>query len=346
MNGNSLTVLMPVYNASRHLRLAINSILNQSFTDFEFLIIDDASTDLSVEILRSYSDPRIKLVINETNLGISKTLNKGIEMASCELIARMDADDISYPQRLQLQFEYFKKHPETVLLSTSVKLITNDGDFMEEFISNRYYNCYFLNFFCVLYHPTIMYKKSAILSNGGYTMTYSEDFDLWWRLLTGNNIIGHIDTILLDYRYSDTSLFRVLKKKEYELAILETVTRNLKYYTGDEITLSHEEIDFLQNHFEPILKMSDTTAIINCFKKLDFINDKIFHKPNINYTSSSLRPYAAIKKETSFYYYYTRLPRKDALYLLLSIYPVSYLFKRMWVSIKRYRSRFTTSVAS
>ncbi len=89
MNNLCITVLMPVYNAEKFLGEAIESILNQTLTDFQFLIIDDASTDSSVEVINSYSDPRIRLIRNKENLGISATLNKGIEMASTELIALM-----------------------------------------------------------------------------------------------------------------------------------------------------------------------------------------------------------------------------------------------------------------
>src|SRR5215212_7675082 len=99
----ALSVLMPVYNAEKFLREAIDSILSQSFTDFEFIIINDGSTDSSCDIIRSYEDKRIVFVENEKNLGITATLNKGIKLAACELIARMDSDDISYPERLQKQ---------------------------------------------------------------------------------------------------------------------------------------------------------------------------------------------------------------------------------------------------
>src|SRR5688572_1207623 len=92
-----ITVLMPVYNAAHFLQEAMDSILSQTFTDFEFLIIDDGSTDNSLSIIQGYHDHRIKLIRNAKNLGISETLNKGIELSTCELIARMDADDISMP---------------------------------------------------------------------------------------------------------------------------------------------------------------------------------------------------------------------------------------------------------
>ena len=100
-----VTVLMPVYNGEKYLAEAIESVLNQTFADFELLIIDDCSSDNSVEIIQSYNDNRLKLIINEENIGQSKTLNKGIEFAKGKYIARLDQDDLSYKERLQIQIE-------------------------------------------------------------------------------------------------------------------------------------------------------------------------------------------------------------------------------------------------
>jgi glycosyltransferase involved in cell wall biosynthesis len=101
---------MPVYNGSKHLSDAVDSILTQTYTNFEFLIIDDASTDNSFEILKSYKDDRIRLIKNEKNIGLSASLNKGLNLALGKYIARMDQDDISLPNRLEKQIEYFKEH--------------------------------------------------------------------------------------------------------------------------------------------------------------------------------------------------------------------------------------------
>jgi glycosyltransferase involved in cell wall biosynthesis len=141
MMSAKITVLMPVYNAEQFLREAIDSMLNQSFRDFEFLIMDDGSTDSSISIIQQYQDPRIRLIRNEKNLGISPTLNKGIELASSDLIARMDADDISYPDRLQKQYDYMMAHPDCALLSAWARVITHDKKFvrMEKYRSNFYY---------------------------------------------------------------------------------------------------------------------------------------------------------------------------------------------------------------
>jgi glycosyltransferase involved in cell wall biosynthesis len=101
-----ISILMPVYNGEKYLREAIDSILNQTFTDFEFLIVDDGSTDNSVEIINSYQNSRINLVKNDKNEGLVYTLNRGLSLAKGEYIARMDCDDISLPERLKKQIDF------------------------------------------------------------------------------------------------------------------------------------------------------------------------------------------------------------------------------------------------
>src|SRR3989337_3683374 len=198
MVGPRVTILMPVYNAERFLREAIDSILDQSFKPFEFLIIDDGSTDRSAEIIESYRDPRIRFVRNAKNLGITPTLNRGIEMASCDLIARMDADDISHPQRLQKQFAFMKRNPECALLSTWARVISEDNKFirLERYRTNFYY--YNLTFECWMYHPTIVFRKHAVEQIGMYAMPYSEDYDLFWRMSTRFRI-ANLPEALVDY---------------------------------------------------------------------------------------------------------------------------------------------------
>jgi glycosyltransferase involved in cell wall biosynthesis len=331
----SITVLMPVYNAGKYLTQAVDSILNQTFTDFEFLIIDDGSTDNSVEIIKSYSDRRIRLVINEQNLGISATLNKGIELSSCELVARMDADDISYPERLKKQFDYFLAFPETVMLSTSVRFIDNENKSNEVQIVDHFFNCYFINFICAQYHPTIMYKRSVVIGHGGYKMRYSEDFDLWWRLMAANLKIGHLNEILLDYRNSDNSLSKVLKNQEYEDSAAELLRRNLRHYAGDSFAITDEEQKFFRHQYEPLLNTANAKAIRDAFRKLEYINQLIFNKPNVNYSSTDLAPQAELKKSEAFHYYYVKLPRLKAFRLLFSIYPPNESIRRILSSVKR-----------
>ena len=126
MKQAQVTVLMPVYNAEQYLREAIGSILHQTFTDFEFIIINDGSTDRSEEIIKSYTDTRIRYYKNESNLKLIATLNKGFDLAGGKYIARMDADDISLPNRLQLQFELMEKNPEVGLCGTWFENFTEE----------------------------------------------------------------------------------------------------------------------------------------------------------------------------------------------------------------------------
>ncbi|MFT5919102.1 MAG: glycosyltransferase involved in cell wall biosynthesis, partial [Granulosicoccus sp.] len=123
-----VTVLLPVYNAEKFLEQAIRSVLDQTFTEFEFLIINDGSTDRSEEIIVSFNDSRIRYIKNETNLKLIKTLNKGIEFASGKYIARMDADDISLPTRFEQQVALLEKQPEIGVCGTNCIIFTTKGE--------------------------------------------------------------------------------------------------------------------------------------------------------------------------------------------------------------------------
>jgi glycosyltransferase involved in cell wall biosynthesis len=277
----AITVLMPVYNAERFLRDSVESILSQSFTNFEFLIIDDGSTDKSVNIIESYTDKRIRLVKNESNAGIAASLNKGIEMARTELIARMDADDISMPDRLSLQYNHFHKEQDCVLLSANAHVISEDRVLIriDDFPCEHYY--YNLNFICWIYHSTVMYRRSAVLAAGGYSSEYAEDFDLWWKMAR-NGRLSHLDIHLLDYRETKESTSSVMKRDEYEHAQIKQVLRNLRYFTGDNFSISYAEIQCFRYDFQPLVSQQSVSKIIACLKKLDYINKRISALPNIN----------------------------------------------------------------
>jgi glycosyltransferase involved in cell wall biosynthesis len=281
MVGPRVTVLMPVYNAQRFLREAIDSILQQSFKPFEFLIIDDGSTDRSAEIIESYRDPRIRFVRNVRNQGITPTLNKGIGLASCELIARMDADDISHPQRLQKQFGYMKRNPACALLSTWARVISEEGKFirLERYRNNFYY--FNLTFECWMYHPTIMFRKSAVEKIGRYRMPYSEDYDLFWRMSIRFKI-ANLSEPLVDYRISPTSLNTVLKKTEYEIANEQNVVRNIRHYMGDDFSLSDAALECLRHNFRPLLNDYREETVFEALNVLDGVTQKILLTDNVN----------------------------------------------------------------
>ena len=204
-----ITVLMPVYNGEKYLREAIDSIFNQTFTDFEFLIVDDGSTDNSVEIINSYQNSRINLVKNDKNEGLVYTLNRGLSLAKGEYIARMDCDDISLPERLKKQIDFLDSNSEIAVVGTWIKVINEK----EEPQTTWQYPLkpleiqWNLYFYCPLAHPSVMFRKRIILSNGSYSpeMTHAEDYELWWRL-SKKYLLANLPDILLIYRQHQSSI--------------------------------------------------------------------------------------------------------------------------------------------
>lgn len=122
-----LTVLMTVYNGMPYLPEAIESVLNQTYADFKLLVVDDCSIDESRQVIRGYSDPRIRLLENEENLGQTRSLNRGLGMVDTELVARMDHDDISHPERLRKQVEFLVEHADIAVLGTCIRWIDAEG---------------------------------------------------------------------------------------------------------------------------------------------------------------------------------------------------------------------------
>jgi glycosyltransferase involved in cell wall biosynthesis len=209
-----VSVVMPVYNGELYLREAIDSILNQTFSDFEFIAIDDCSTDGSVAIIQSYTDPRIRLITNSVNRGVRFIANQGNQLAQAEYIARMDCDDISFPQRLAKQVEYLDRHPDIAVIGAQSIYIDTNGNVTDnqdiyqppvEPSSMKWtasYECPFVN-------PSVMYRKQILcVELGGYdeNATFAEDYEIWLRLLKNNYQGANLPEILVKYRINPKSL--------------------------------------------------------------------------------------------------------------------------------------------
>jgi glycosyltransferase involved in cell wall biosynthesis len=180
-----VTILMAVFNAEPFLQESVNSILNQTLGDFEVVIVEDKSTDRSLEILKSYHDPRIELVENPVNMGQTVSLMKGISMARGKYIARMDADDVCLPHRLQTQVNFLEQHPEISVLGSAVVFFDGKG---YEFFGyqpemHEAIKCELLFGFTML-HPSVMMRKAGLEQYGlNYDPKFacSQDHDLWTR---------------------------------------------------------------------------------------------------------------------------------------------------------------------
>ncbi len=213
MNTKPLvSVVMPVYNGEKYLREAIDSILNQAFKDFEFIIINDGSTDKSEEIIKSYNDNRIRL-ISQNNLKLIKSLNKGVKLAVGKYIARMDADDISLPERLEKEVEFLNRNQDVCLVGTYSFVIGPDGkviDTWKGFSENKKIkeNLLICNQFC---HGSVIFRKKCIEDVGfyreelGVMSDYIGDYDLWLRISERWNI-ANIPEILYKHRINPNSI--------------------------------------------------------------------------------------------------------------------------------------------
>lgn len=210
-----ISVIMSVYNDSNYLGKAIESILNQTLTDFEFLILDDGSTDGSKEIIKYYAkiDKRIKFNENPKNLGLATSLNKLIKLAKGEYIARMDADDESFPDRFEKQINYFNKFPETDVLGTGAIIIDNNDKILERKKMPNSYDKFYKNLFfnsCFI-HPSVMARKSFYLPDNFYRadLLRSEDWYMWVDNF-GNYKYSNLDEYLIKYRSNNSSSPNVL----------------------------------------------------------------------------------------------------------------------------------------
>jgi glycosyltransferase involved in cell wall biosynthesis len=193
-----VTVLMPVYNGERYLREAVDSILAQTFADFELLIINDGSTDRSAAVIESYGDPRIRLLHNRGNTGLIATLNRGLREAAGAYIARMDSDDIAEPRRLETQVRFMNAHPDVGLCGTWFRFMGTD-DIVGHPAGHDAIRIKLLSD-TAFAHPTVMLRRSA-LQGMGYDPQYAhaEDYELWTRL-AAVTATANIPEVLLQYR--------------------------------------------------------------------------------------------------------------------------------------------------
>lgn len=219
INKPQISVIMPVYNAEKYINSAVQSILDQSFLNFEFIIINDGSTDDSLNILQRFAlkDKRIRLISRE-NKGLVETLNEGIEIAQAPLIARMDADDISLPERLRIQKEYMDLEPNVVCIGTGARVIDHKNRFliiMETKVGFAEVELAALQGLTPITHPTAMMRTEKVKSVGGYkaSMYPAEDLALWLELCEIGKI-NNLSDVLLEYRIHDDSISTKVHDKQ------------------------------------------------------------------------------------------------------------------------------------
>lgn len=211
-----LTVIMPVYNAEKYVYEAIDSILKQTFADFEFLIFDDCSTDSSRDIILSFKDPRIRFFASPLNTGYVKHLNDGLMQAKGQYIARMDADDVAAPDRFIEQLYYLNQHPQVGACGSWIEFIGSKKGVLEYPLEHRDIITHLLLFGNAIAHPAVMLRKSVLID---HCLAYeaalepAEDYELWNRMAAVSTL-HNLPKVLLKYRVHEHNESVVKKAKQ------------------------------------------------------------------------------------------------------------------------------------
>lgn len=253
-----VSVILPVYKGEAYLENAISSILQQTFTDFEFIIVNDASPDRSEEVVNRFNDGRIKYYKSDTNLGLVGALNKGISLSSGKYIARMDQDDFSFPDRLKKQFEFLESHPGYIIAGTQVTVLGTGH--LKKYPSTNEEIKVALLFGSPFAHPAVMFRRSVLVDN---KLTYeeqfrhAEDFGLWMRLSSLGKMIN-LDYVGLDYRVHETQYTQVFsdRTRDVHYAVRDEYLRKLGAVLSQQDRemlemISRKEIDLTD---EPLLR--------------------------------------------------------------------------------------------
>lgn len=266
----NISVVMPVYNCEKYLKEAIDSVINQTYSNLELIIIDDCSTDNSVNIINSYHDERIILIRNDKNLGIAKTLNKGIEISKGKYLARMDADDICYLHRLEIQYNFMENNLDIGMCGSSVEVFTESNTNIHECPVGDDEIKVLQMFNTAFAHPSVMIRKNIL---DKYDLRYDdfyegmEDYELWIRMSQITKL-ANIKEVLLKYRSHSgqvtkkVSSLQCQRMKIIKERILKNLNENftqedveiLMMYSTNEIFKHEYMIYKVFNLFDKIIK--------------------------------------------------------------------------------------------
>lgn len=253
MNSPRISVVMSCYNCAPTVGHAIDSILEQTMKDFEFIVIEDGSHDNTLDILVEYTqkDNRIHLIKNEKNIGLAASLNKGIRAARTDIIARMDADDISFHDRFNKQLSCLDQNENIDIVGSGIKEQTKKGILRKTRLLPKVHTDIIKRVFKkpLVYHPTIMIRKKVFMENGFYdpSITWAEDADLWYRIY--DKVVFHnLQEPLLYYTIKERMTYHQigynLKVKYKNLKRRNIVAAHVPQLLKDMITMSFRMIKY------------------------------------------------------------------------------------------------------
>tara|TARA_B100000315_G_scaffold257079_1_gene304714 strand:- start:194 stop:1243 length:1050 start_codon:yes stop_codon:yes gene_type:complete len=281
---------MPVYNGQKFLGAAIESILNQTFTDFEFLIVDDLSTDVSVDIIKTYDDQRIRLYENYKNLGQAETMNRGLKLAKGKYIARMDQDDIAISLRLEKQVGYFKAHPNLGVLGTHVRIVdeARGTNAVRSRPRTNYENQWRLLYVTSVMHPSVMFRRGLFLKYGGYNNEYSpaEDYEYWSRLSQFTEIHQLPDVLMkLRIHEANTSISNRSNQLKNTLKIRISNINRLFAHQLESTGLKHI-VDYISGNYSssPSWWLTVSSSMASMYQLFCF--DKVLTRDEVNWIAN------------------------------------------------------------
>jgi glycosyltransferase involved in cell wall biosynthesis len=280
----TISVLMPVYNGEKYLREAVDSILEQTFRDFEFLIINDGSTDHTMSVLGSYSDPRIRIINHKRNLGIVKRLNEGICESKGKYIARMDSDDISLPDRLAQQADFMDENRNIAVCGSFVKVFGNSKRAIWKVPTDHEKIKSLMLFHAAINHPTVLIRTSVLRNHHLYydpSMKESEDYDLWVRIMNYSKVANLPKALLgrrihsdhKNNRDRDERISRWANKIRHHLLRELGVNPNKKELAiHDDICGWHfrPDLNFINASEAWLTKLAEQNRISNIYHEPDF----------------------------------------------------------------------------
>lgn len=237
----NISVVLPVHNAEKYIKDAVQSILNQTFTDFELIIINDASTDNTRQILESFQDKRIRLINNAENLKVVECLNLGMSLAKGKFVARMDADDISLPHRFERQVAYLTQHPDVDICSSYVQVFGSRNYILRPYEKHEDIKAGLL-FLNVLIHPSVMFRRERFLQYSiFYDKSYvnAEDYGLWVSVMDSLKF-AVVPEILFKYRIHDTN---ISIKKASNWAVLREINLGIYHILMERVKVRYTEAD-------------------------------------------------------------------------------------------------------
>lgn len=263
MNDIKITILMTVYNGGHFLKMAIESVLAQTYTDFEFLIINDCSTDGSLDVIQSFDDKRIVVHTNEGNIGQTASLNVGLQLAKGKYIARIDADDVAFPNWLEVQDVYLKENPETVVVSANTIVIDENNKILRNFICPI--SMPDMKFRSIMASPinhgVALIDKEVVLAHGGYDEQHKiiADYGLWSKMIWDGCKFASSNKYLMAIRMHSTRSSIASGNAAYMDEIVNIMFNNIQYISN--IDLKREEVKLIYQAYYDTKSLDDQSFV-------------------------------------------------------------------------------------